>query len=115
MTVRHFKIRQHKFFKNYLFLLSVFDGCAFWSAHEYGGDQRVTIGVLSDLFQTQHNIQVEGMLKEAAEKEQQEYMELTVEEDAKTKKLLDSLPEEKRKLIFDQFNQPIQGGENETV
>lgn len=113
--IRHFNIRQFKFFKNYVFLLSVFEGCAFWSAHEYNGGKQVTISVLSDLFQTQHNTQVEGMLKEAIEKEQQEYMELTIEEDAKTKKILDSLPEEKRKLIFDQFNQPIQGGENEKL
>lgn len=113
---RNYEIRKFKIYKNYVFLLTVHEGCAFWTAHEYNGDSRITVSVLASLFQKAHNTQVNGMIDEALAKEAQEFMELTVEQDERSRKLIDSLPEEKRKLIMDQFEQPINpGGEDETV
>lgn len=113
--IRSFKIRRHKIHKNYVFLLSVFEGSAYWTAHEYNGDARVPTGVLSELFQTEHNKQVEGMIAEALAKEAQEFLELTVELDNKSERLLNSLPEEKRAVLLDQFNKPLNGNDHEKL
>lgn len=75
-----YKIRRFKFYKNYVFLLSVVDGNAFWTAHVYEGSHQVTLLYLASFFQKAHDIQVEGLLKQAAENELPEFKEATVEE-----------------------------------
>lgn len=110
--MRNFKVRNHKFFKNYVFMLSVFEGCAYWTAHKYEGDKRIDLSVLCDLFQRDHNIQVEGMIAEALAKESAEMMQLTVEQDDRSRKLIESLPEEKRKALMKEFGKNI---DHETI
>lgn len=78
--MRNFHIRRAQLYKNYVFLLSVFEGNAYWSAHEYHGDARAPLGVMADLFQTAHNKQVEFLIKQAAENEPAEFKEVTVDD-----------------------------------
>lgn len=73
-------IRKHQLYKGYVFLLSVFEGNAYWSAHEYNGDGRVSIGVLTTMFQTPHNKQINFLRKQAEENELPEFKEVTIDD-----------------------------------
>jgi hypothetical protein len=92
-----YKIRRHYFFKQYVFLLSVVEGCAYWSAHEYHGDKRAPLGVLSDLYWREHQDQVDGLMKQAQENEDKEFTETTIED--QTAGVLDKLTPEQRAKI----------------
>jgi pyruvate/2-oxoacid:ferredoxin oxidoreductase alpha subunit len=73
-------IRKAQMYKGYVFLLSVFEANAYWTAHEYAGDHRAPVGVLRDLFQTAHNKQVDFLRKQAAENEMPEFKEETIDD-----------------------------------
>jgi hypothetical protein len=72
-----------KIHKNYVFLLTVHEGNAYWGAHEYHGDPLVPVGVLAELFWREQDKQVDAFIKEAKEKEPREFMELTVDDQTK--------------------------------
>lgn len=59
-----YEIKRKFHHKNYVFLLSVLPGNAYWSAHKYEGDTRISIKELSQLFQKEHDIQVEAFMNE---------------------------------------------------
>lgn len=75
-----YKIRRHQIYKDYVFLLSVHDGKAYWSVHEYAGDARVSLGVLTSMLQTAHDKQVDFLIKQAAEHEAAEFKEVTIDD-----------------------------------
>lgn len=75
-----FQVRTHKFFKHYVFLLTVHEGNAFWSAHPYEGSKQATTQAIAAHLQTEHDIQVLYLMKQAAENEPAEFKEVTVED-----------------------------------
>lgn len=71
-------IRKKFIHKGYVFLLSVTEGNAVWSVHEYEGDKSITLAELSRLFQAAHDKQVDTLIEEAKRQEPEEFKEQTV-------------------------------------
>jgi hypothetical protein len=76
----NYVIRKHKFYKDYVFLLTAFEGAAYWTTHEYAGDTRAPLGVLIDLFQASHNRQVDFLRIQAEQSEPAEFKEVTIDD-----------------------------------
>lgn len=76
--MRH-QIRKAFYFKNYVFLLSVFEGSAYWSAHEWNGGNAPLV-TLAAKFQKAHDMQVNGLIKQAKEDEPAEFREQTIDD-----------------------------------
>lgn len=80
MTAKY-HIRRKMIYKGYVYLLSIVDGSkAMWSVHKYDGDTNIPTDVLATLFQRDHDIQIDGFLKQELEQEPQEFKVQTVEE-----------------------------------
>lgn len=71
-------IRRKFIHKNYVFLLSVAEGHAIWSVHEFNGDKNITIAALSQLFQKSHDKQVDQLIEESLKDDPVEFKEETV-------------------------------------
>jgi hypothetical protein len=72
------KIRKKFHHKNYVFLLSVAEGHAIWSVHEYDGDNKITYAELSALFQKDHDRQVDQLIQESLKDDPVEFTEETI-------------------------------------
>lgn len=72
------EIRKKFIHKNYVFLLSVTEGHAIWSVHEYYGDKNISIAALSQLFQSAHDKQIDQLLIESLKDEPVEFTQETV-------------------------------------
>jgi hypothetical protein len=78
-----YEIRKHMLYKEYVFLLTVYGGCGYWSAHKFDGDFSAPLEQLARILYAAHDTQVDGLILEAEQKEAREYMELTVEDQTK--------------------------------
>lgn len=76
-----YKIRRKYHYKGYVFLLTALPGNAYWSAHKYEGDQNVSIYEMIKLFQSEHDKQIEGLVKKSLEEEPPEFTDITNIED----------------------------------
>lgn len=72
------EIRKKFVHKDYVFLLSVAEGHAIWSVHEYNGDRNISIAALSQLFQASHDKQVDQLIEESLKDDPIEFKEETV-------------------------------------
>lgn len=73
-------IRKKLVHKNYVFLLSVAEGHAIWSVHEYNGDPKATIAEFSRLFQAAHDKQVDELIIESLKNDPVEFKEDTIDD-----------------------------------
>ncbi len=73
-----FPISKKQHYKGYVFLLSIHEGNAFWSAHKYDGDPRVHINDLIRKFGKDHDLQIQGLILQAEREEAAEFKEPTV-------------------------------------
>jgi hypothetical protein len=78
-----YEIRKHMLYKGYVFLLSVHEGSAYWSAHKFDGDFSAPLEQLARILHAAHDTQVDGLILEAEQKEAREYVELTVDDQTK--------------------------------
>lgn len=72
------EIRKKFIHKNFVFLLSVAEGHAIWSVHEYDGPPNATVHHFSMLFQDAHDKQVDLLIQESLKDEPIEFKEETV-------------------------------------
>lgn len=77
--IKH-EIRKKFIHKNYVFLLSVTEGHAIWSVHEYDGDKNISIAALSQLFQSAHDKQVDELIIESLKNDPVEFKEDTIDD-----------------------------------